>query len=233
MSNENERGRNKQKKKKISVFRVCLLIFLVLSIVVVSAATGIIFGVIKNTKPIDPNNIESMLDESSFIYDQEGKLVEKIHGGNFRSVVNLDKIPMDLQNAVVSIEDERFYKHPGIDIKRIFGAVFYDIKTMSKAQGASTITQQLAKNIYTSPEKTLSRKIKDAYYAIQLEKYLSKDEILRAYLNTMFLGRGAIGVQAASQTYFSKDVSELNLARMCNACRYNQISIKVFTLHNS
>ncbi|SHJ97686.1 transglycosylase domain-containing protein [Tepidibacter formicigenes] len=214
MRSEKDKNKSKESKnkKKISIFRVAILTFIILFIVGTACGMGIIFGVIKNAPPIDPNNIENMLDESSFIYDKDGNLIEKVHGTNFRSLVTLDKIPSNLQNAVIAIEDERFYEHNGVDIKRIFGALWYDIKTMSKAQGASTITQQLAKNMYTSSEKTITRKIKDAYYALEIEKHLSKDEILQTYLNTFYLGRGAVGVQAAAQTYFSKDVSELTLA---------------------
>ncbi|SHH54141.1 transglycosylase domain-containing protein [Tepidibacter thalassicus] len=214
MRNEKSTKKSKENKnkKKISIFRTVLLTFIILFITGTACGLGIIFGVIKNAPAIDPNNIEDMLDESSFIYDKNGNLIEKVHGTNFRSIVTLDKIPKHLQNAVISIEDERFYEHNGIDIKRIFGALWYDLRTLSKAQGASTITQQLAKNMYTSSEKTLTRKIKDAYYALEIEKHLSKDEILQTYLNTFYLGRGAVGVQAAAQTYFSKDVSELTLA---------------------
>ncbi len=201
---------NKEKKKKVSVLRIILITFIILSIVGTACVMGLVVGVIKNATPIDPNNLE--MYESSFIYDSNGELIEKVHGSNFRSIVSLDKMPKDLQNAVISIEDERFYDHHGVDIKRLFGALWYDLKTLSKAQGASTITQQLAKNMYTSNEKTINRKIKDTYYAIQLEKTLSKEEVLETYLNTFYLGRGAIGVQAAAQTYFSKDVGELTLA---------------------
>ncbi|CAH2212454.1 transglycosylase domain-containing protein [Tepidibacter aestuarii] len=201
---------NKEKKKKVSIFRIVLITFIILSIVGTACVMGLVVGVIKNAPPIDPHNIE--MYESSFIYDSNGQLIEKVHGSNFRSLVTLDKIPKDLQNAVISIEDERFYEHNGVDIKRLFGALWYDLKTMSKAQGASTLTQQLAKNMYTSNEKTITRKIKDTYYALQLEKTISKEEILETYLNTFYLGRGAIGVQAAAQTYFSKDVGELTLA---------------------
>ncbi|WP_099192452.1 transglycosylase domain-containing protein [Tepidibacter mesophilus] len=202
---------NKEKKKKVSILRILLITFIILSIVGTACVMGLVVGVIKNAPPIDPNNIE--MYESSFILESDGKLIEKIHGSNYRSLVTLDKIPKDLQNAVISIEDERFYDHHGVDIKRLFGALWYDLKTLSKAQGASTITQQLAKNMYTSNEKTITRKIKDTYYALQLEKTISKEEILETYLNTFYLGRGAIGVQAAAQTYFSKDVSELTLAQ--------------------
>ncbi|MCT4509577.1 MAG: transglycosylase domain-containing protein [Tepidibacter sp.] len=209
-NNDKSKSSEKEKKKKISIFRIILITFIILSIVGTACVMGLIVGVIKNAPPIDPHNIE--MYESSFIYDSNGQLIEKVHGSNFRSLVTLDKIPKNLQNAVISIEDERFEDHHGVDIKRLFGALWYDLKTMSKAQGASTITQQLAKNMYTSNEKTITRKIKDTYYALQLEKTISKDEILETYLNTFYLGRGAIGVQAAAQTYFSKDVGELTLA---------------------
>ena len=217
MSNKNtETTRNKvspkKKKKKISVFRVIILVFLSLFIIGSALSLGILFAIVKTAQPINAASIQNILDESSFIYDSEGNLVEKVHGSNYRTVVPLEQIPKHLQEAVISIEDERFYSHPGVDIKRIGGALIYDIKTRSLAQGASTITMQLAKNLYTSPEKDFTRKIKDAYYALEIEKQLSKDQILHAYLNTMSLGRCSIGVQAGSQTYFSKDVSELNLA---------------------
>ncbi len=210
-ASNNKVSKNK-KKKRVSIFRVIILFFLSLFIIGSALGLGLLFAVVKTAQPINAASIQNMLDESSFIYDSNGNLIEKVHGSNYRTIVSLEKIPKDLQEAVISIEDERFYSHPGVDIKRIGGALLYDIKTRSLAQGASTITMQLAKNLYTSPEKDITRKIKDAYYALEIEKQLNKDQILHAYLNTMSLGRGSIGVQAASQTYFSKDVSELNLA---------------------
>ncbi|OPJ56729.1 transglycosylase domain-containing protein [Alkalithermobacter paradoxus] len=206
-----DKKKDKNNKKKISVLRVALIVFIVLSISTIAVGAGIVGGVIRTTKPIDPNNLDQMLDDSSFIYDKDGNLVDTLHGSTFRTIVSLDQIPKDLQNAFIAIEDERFYRHKGIDIRRIFGAAIHNLRTGSK-HGASTITQQLAKNVYLSNEKTYTRKIRDAYYAIQLERTLTKDQILEAYLNIAGLGRGAVGVQAAAHTYFSKDVSELNLA---------------------
>lgn len=204
---------SKQKKKsKFKKFLTYFTIFIVImGLVGSSIVAGLVFSVVKNIPPVDFNNIYSLMDESSFIYDKDGNLIEKLHSGNFRSIVSIDQIPLDLQNAFIAIEDERFYEHNGVDIKRIFGALAHDIKTMSAAQGASTITLQVAKNLYTSSEKTITRKIKDAYYAIQMEKVLDKKKILEVYMNTAYLGRGAIGVQAAAQTYFSKDVEELTI----------------------
>lgn len=174
---------------------------------------GVALIVVKTAEPIDPGKISELLDESSFIFDDKGALIEKISNGEYSSVVPLQQIPVDLQHAAIAVEDERFYEHNGVDIQRVFGALWYDIKTMSLAQGASTITMQVAKNLYTTMDKTWTRKLKDAFYAREIEKVLSKDQILHAYLNTIGLGRGTRGVQAAAHIYFNKDVSELNLAQ--------------------
>lgn len=213
VSQNNPSPKRKRKKKRVSVFRVILLIILMIGVIGGAVAFGLIFAVVKSAQPINISNIQNMLDESSFIYDTDGNLIEKVHSADsYRSVVPLDQIPKDLKNAVIAIEDERFLDHKGIDVKRIGGAIYYDIKTRSLAQGASTITMQLAKNLYTSPKRDFTRKIKDAYYALEIEKQMSKDQILHAYLNTIALGRGTNGVEAAAQTYFSKNVSELTLA---------------------
>lgn len=205
--------KKRKKKKRFRFFRFLFLTILFLCVTVSAMAVGLVFAVIKSAPPINISNIQDLLNESSFIYDMDGNLVEKVHSADsYRSVVPLEQIPKHLQEAVIAIEDERFIEHSGIDFKRVIGAVVYDIRTRSLAQGASTITMQLAKNFYTSPVRDFTRKIKDAYYAVQIEKQLSKDQILHAYLNSIALGRGTNGVEAASQTYFSKDVSELTLA---------------------
>ncbi|MBD3319804.1 MAG: PBP1A family penicillin-binding protein, partial [Chitinivibrionales bacterium] len=125
--------------------------------------------------------------------------------------VPLDKIPENLQHAVIAIEDRRFFSHWGIDFKRIIGAVIVDILHRKFAQGASTITQQLARNIYLTSRQSLIRKIREAMTAMQIEKFYSKYEILELYLNQVYLGAGVYGVEAAAQRYFSKSVSELTL----------------------
>lgn len=205
--------KRKKKKKRFHFFRFLFLTFLFLCVTIFAMLAGLVFAVVKSAPPINISNIQDLINESSFIYDSQGNLIEKIHSADsYRSVVPLDQIPKHLQDAVIAIEDERFFEHSGIDFKRVAGAVVYDIRTRSLAQGASTITMQLAKNFYTSPARDFTRKIKDAYYAIQIEKQLSKDQILHAYLNSIALGRGTNGVEAASQTYFSKEVSELTLA---------------------
>lgn len=172
----------------------------------------ILFSIVKDAPPINPQNIENMLDESSFIYDSSGIVTEKIQANQYRTVVPVEKVPENLLNAFIAIEDERFLLHNGVDFKRLVGVTLNGIKDREFTQGASTITMQLSKNLFTSTDKTVKRKITDMYYAVEIEKQLSKTQILNAYVNTVFLGGDSNGVQAASKSYFNKDVSELNLA---------------------
>ncbi len=125
--------------------------------------------------------------------------------------VSIDEVPIELQEAVLAIEDRRFYTHWGVDVYRIFGAVWIDLMHRRFAQGASTITQQLARNVYLTSRTSMVRKLREMLTAIKLERRYTKNEILELYLNQVYLGAGVYGVQAASQQYFSKDVSELDL----------------------
>jgi penicillin-binding protein 1A len=126
--------------------------------------------------------------------------------------VPLNQIPDSLKNAVVAVEDSRFWKHSGIDYIGIGRALVKDMLHMSLREGGSTITQQLAKVVFLSPEKTFARKIKEAQLALQIEKELSKKEILELYLNRVSFGHGAYGVEMASRTYFGKPVSRITVA---------------------
>lgn len=206
-----EKRKSKRKNKKRGVLNILLIIFLFIFLFIFAAGIGVAIAVIKSAPEIDANILDN-LKQSSRIYDKDGNFIEDFSDVQNRTVVPLKKIPKHVQHAFIAIEDERFYKHHGIDPKRIFGALWYDIKTMSKAQGASTITQQLIKNIALSPKKDFSRKLQEMYLAIQLERKLSKDQILEGYLNTIYLGGSAYGVQAASMFYFGKDVNELTIA---------------------
>jgi len=152
---------------------------------------------------------------TSKIYATDGTLIATFHGEENRELVSLEQIPENLKNAVIAIEDERFYKHKGFDVEGIIRALLINLKTGEIEQGATTITQGYIKNVYIPEEKyeiTLDRKIKEAVLAYQLEKIYSKDEILEMYLNTVYFGEGAYGVQAAAKIYFNKDVEYLNLA---------------------
>lgn len=209
-NNENKQNR-KVKKKKRHIGKKILTAFLIILLITLAGGSGVLIAVIKSAPAID-TDILTNLKQSGKIYDKENHYIEDLSDIENRQVVPLSQIPQNLKDAVISIEDERFETHHGIDIQRIFGAIVYDIKTMSRAQGASTITQQLIKNIALSPEKKFTRKLQEMYLAIQLERKLSKDQILHAYLNTIYLGGNAYGVQAASLYYFGKPVQELKLS---------------------
>jgi penicillin-binding protein 1A len=172
-------------------------------------------NVIAHTPKIDSNNIYSYLSEASVLYDQDGNAIDNvfIDDGN-RVNVKYEDLPENLVNAVVAIEDKTFWKHHGFNVVRIFGAIWESVKSGEGIGGTSTITQQLARNVYLTDTKSvhsLNRKISEAYYTVLLESSLTKKQILEAYLNTIALGYNCYGVQSASQAYFSKDVSELNL----------------------
>ncbi|QSX06391.1 PBP1A family penicillin-binding protein [Sedimentibacter sp. zth1] len=204
----------KKKKKKIKIWRV-LLLMLLAAIIITAIVVGVmVIKVIGDAPKIDPTNILGTLPQSSVILDQNGNLVEQIHDANEnRDIVKIEKMPKHLQDAFVSIEDKRFETHFGIDIKRIFGALLSNFKSGNlTGQGASTITQQLVKNLYLTGDKALERKIKEAYLAIQMERKLTKSQILENYLNTISLGQSTYGVEAAAYAYFSKNVEDLTIA---------------------
>lgn len=210
--NKNKRDKKKRKKKKKSGLKIFLLVLLMIIIIGIGAATGIVIAIAKEAPEIDPTNIGALLNQTSFILDQNGNIIEKIQTKEYRTIVGIDQMPQHLKDAFISIEDERFYDHIGIDPKGIVKSAIDNVKAGHIVRGASTITQQLAKNLYLTSEKKFDRKIKEAYLALQIEKVLTKDQILEAYLNRIFLGQGAYGVQEAAQTYFSKDVEDLTIA---------------------
>ena len=207
------------RKIKFTFLRLILLGVLILLI------GGGIYGITAVRKIIadapDISNVAvSPTEAATYIYNQAGQRVQKLTLPEAnRDLVTLDRIPLYLQHAVVAIEDERFYEHHGIDPKGIIRAFFIGIRSGSFSEGASTITQQLLKNSvfpnWTNEvtfKDRMTRKIQEQYLALQLEKTMSKDQILEDYLNTINLGAGCYGVQAAAYCYFGKDVSELTLS---------------------
>ncbi|MBS6535724.1 transglycosylase domain-containing protein [Peptoniphilus harei] len=198
--------------KLSSIIKILLLIVVAAIIILGSLVTSIVLGIFKKAPVIEPSEYRSQLSETSRIYSSDGKLIESLISDQFSEFVPYEDIPKDLVNAIVAIEDERFFEHNGVDYKRVVGAIVHDIKTRSFEQGASTITMQLAKNLYTSFSKSVVRKITDVYYSYQIEENLSKEQILEAYLNSAGFSKGTVGVQAAAKTFFNKDVSELDLA---------------------
>lgn len=204
----------KKKKKKLKIWRILLLLLLA-AIIIAGMSVGImVIKVIADAPDIDPTNILGSLSQSSVIVDQNGNLVEQIHDKlENRDIIGIKEMPKHLQDAFTAIEDKRFKEHFGIDIKRIFGALISNIKSGNlTGQGASTITQQLVKNLYLDKGKKLERKIKEAYLAIKMERELTKEQILENYLNTIDLGQSAYGVQAAAYAYFSKNAKDLTIA---------------------
>jgi penicillin-binding protein 1A len=149
---------------------------------------------------------------STRLLDRTGQLIADFSQQR-RELVSLDAIPGYIKDGVVAVEDKRFYHHWGIDIIRLFGMTFYNLKHMRVAQGGSTITQQLARNMFLNMEQTLERKLKEALLAIEIERSFAKDEILELYLNEVYFGHGAYGVQTAAQTFFGKPAQDLNLAQ--------------------
>ncbi|MBO0958558.1 PBP1A family penicillin-binding protein [Neobacillus sp. MM2021_6] len=150
--------------------------------------------------------------QSTLFFADDGTLMGESNSGQKRYWVGLKDISPDLVNATVSIEDKNFYEHNGFDYKRIAGAVLADVKALAKVQGASTITQQYARNLFLEHDKTWKRKLTEAFYTIRLEMSYSKQEILEGYINTIYYGKGAYGVEAASQYYFGKKAADLTLA---------------------
>lgn len=144
------------------------------------------------------------------LYDRKGHIV-----GSFalerRIVVNYDDFSPVLRQAVISIEDKTFESHWGINVLRIAGAVWYDLRNRGRAQGASTLTMQLARNLFLTTERTATRKIQEAYLSIQIERSFTKQQIFTLYGNQIYLGHGMYGFEAASQFYFSKHAKELTL----------------------
>jgi len=208
----------KKRKKRYRLNLKRLIIALICIAVLACGAVGVwALTVISKTPPIDADNIYSMLSENSVIYDDAGNEIENLFasGAGLRTNLNFTEMPEDLINAFIAIEDKTFWEHGGFNIVRILGAIWDSLTSGDSIRGTSTITQQLARNLYledTMTERSLKRKVQEAYYAIQLERQLSKEQIIEAYLNTINLGSGAYGVQAAAQTYFSKNVDELTLA---------------------
>lgn len=153
------------------------------------------------------------ISQSTKIYDRTGQvLLYEIHGEEKRTIIPFEEIPDSVKFATIAAEDAEFYSQPAFNWRAIIRAVLANLKSGEFSQGGSTITQQLAKNLFLTPEKTISRKIKEIILAIELESQYSKDEILGLYLNQIPYGSNAYGVEAASQTYFGKPAKNLNLA---------------------
>lgn len=150
--------------------------------------------------------------QNTVLYSEAGEVIGEENANGIDDWTALDEMPDTLTQSTLLAEDQHFYQHHGFDMKRILGALWTDLKTMSLKQGASTLTQQYARNLYLSFEKSWTRKLQEAFYTIRLEMFYDKDEILEGYLNTIYYGHGAYGIASASEHYFDKPVTELSVA---------------------
>ncbi len=200
----------RKKKKKINTKLVLLSFFvtIVLSGIILVGFMGVVLA--KNYE-IDESKLE--MREATTIYDNNGEEVANLFIEN-RKYIPIQEIDPLLQEAFLSVEDQRFYQHQGIDFKAIARALYRDIIARSKVEGGSTITQQLVKNVFLSNEKKWMRKTEEVLISLKLERKYTKDEILEMYLNYIYFGHGAYGIEAASQVYFGKSADQLKLEEM-------------------
>jgi len=210
------RGRERRRKRAVAGKRkwIWLKLFLVAvllgTIVVLGGAAGAIFALTRDLPSLDdlerrPNAVNTV------ILDRHGELIAELHGAENRVLVRSSKIPDVMKKATVAVEDERFYEHHGVDYQGVVRAMVENFRAGGVVQGGSTITAQYVKNAYVGSERTYTRKLREAVLAWQLEDRWSKDRILTEYLNTVYYGAGAYGVEAAARTYFHKHASGLNL----------------------
>lgn len=203
---QDKKFKPKPKATKI-IFRtiICAIIFVIF--------IGLAYSIYLYFTLPDPANLgQQIITQSTKIYDRTGEhLLYEIHGEEKRTVISLKDIPDYVPKSTLAIEDAEFYKHPAFNWKSLVRAAFVNLKAGSFVQGGSTITQQLVKNAYLSPEKTIQRKIKEILLAVKLEKHYSKDEILEMYLNEIPYGSNAYGIESAAQTFFNKSAKDLTL----------------------
>lgn len=207
-----------------------LKLMIVAAFIVGFLGLGLLFGVAKSYIDTTPSFDVTQLtisDRTSYLYDANGNEIMSMASIEYRDWADLNEIPEMLRNAFISVEDVRFYKHNGVDFKRLFSAAL-EVLGNSNSSGGSTITQQLIKNKVLGSERTYKRKIQEAFLALQLETVMDKDDILEAYLNDIYLGGSNYGVKAAARDFFNKELNELTI-RECamiagltqNPYRYN------------
>ena len=196
----------------LKLFKLSFIGFLVMSVAVV-AIIGITYLVYSPQLPTVESLKDAQLQTPLKVYSREGKLIA-LYGNQRRVSLQYDELPPKLVNAFLAAEDDRFFEHPGVDYQGLLRAGINLVLTGQKAQGGSTITMQVARNFFLTPERTFTRKIKEIFLAFRIEETLSKEEILALYLNKIYLGQRAYGVGAASEVYYGKNVSELNLPQV-------------------
>ncbi|WP_139491427.1 PBP1A family penicillin-binding protein [Brevibacillus dissolubilis] len=204
--------RKVKKKNTILMFVIAFVFFLLFCVV-----GGYFMLLYSGEQMIDLQKLEDMKLEATEVYDKDSKLIGTLFQEEKREYVERKDIPQQLVDAFIAVEDKRFFEHNGVDIVRIMGAVWKDIRQGDLAEGGSTITQQLARNVYLNNDKDFFRKTKEMMIAVSLERKYTKDQIMEMYLNKVYLGEGMFGVKSASKYYFKKDdLKNLTLAEMAS-----------------
>lgn len=199
------------RKKAYSMIMTTFLLFVLVGILILSVTLGHAIASSANSLP-DVGLLEHHKpSETTLIYDLNDKLIANIHGDEDRVVVPLEDISINLQKAVLSTEDDMFYEHKGINLKGIFRAILTNLKSSESVQGGSTVTQQLVKNLFLSPDRTIKRKIAEMILAVKVENRYDKKKILELYLNQVYWGNRSYGIEKAAKRYFRVPAKNLNL----------------------
>ena len=204
-----QQQQNNKKIKYKGIVKKILMTLGILTLVIMITGCITVFMIIRQAPKLDPDKL--ILAQSPQIFDINGELMTTLLSAENRRSSDIDEMPQVLKDAVVCLEDIRFYEHSGIDFRRIVSAIISNITNGFGSQGASTISQQVVKNLFLSGDKTWTRKIQEQYLAIQLDKEYSKDKILETYLNAIYYSDSRYGVLEAADYYFSKELSELTL----------------------
>jgi penicillin-binding protein 1A len=202
------KGKQKAKKKPKGLVKKVLLILVILGIIGLLAGVGTFAYLIKDTPKLDPKLLKDPI--SSKILDMDGELITEV-GAENREYVNYKEIPKLVEEAVLAVEDVRFYKHHGLDPIRLGGAVIANFRDGFGSEGASTITQQVIKNSFLTPEKTIKRKVQEAWLAYQLEQQYTKHQIFEMYVNKVFVSENSHGLATAAKIYYGKELKDLTL----------------------
>ena len=228
MEKNQNQNQKKHKKRSRTRLKVILISQIILLTLILGALALYFFGGYAkkiNQLKADADSLvsNSTIDtfrasQTSVVYDVNGKEITVVKGEKDSYYLTFDQIPEGVKGAIISIEDKKFYKHRGVDFKAIVRAAVAMIKNQKITQGGSTITQQLARTVFLSNEKSWERKVEEIFIAVGLERKYSKEQILEFYLNNIYFANGYYGIEAAARGYFNKGVAELSLADQAMLC---------------
>jgi len=231
MKKQNRKSKNRNKKRRHAGFTLYVIYAFIISAIVPLLIGVLLFLYYSNRLPDFKPLKERNLNAHSIVYSEEDAVVGKFLLDN-RIPIPYERIPKLLLEAFIAAEDAEFFKHKGIDYKGIARAMFKNLIAGRIVQGGSTITQQVTKTFFLTPQRSLLRKLKEVAYAFGLERNLTKQEILYLYLNNIYLGNGAYGVEAAAESYFNKRTEQLNLAEMAMMAGLVKAPSRYSPIHN-